>query len=104
MSADDTLLAPRTNVAAALRYADGMDAPVVVAKGRGLVADEIVKRAAESGVAITVSSNLASLLMHVDIDQAIPPQLFRAVAELLAWLYRLEGRMPESVATSTPAR
>ena len=84
------------NVAAALRYTEGMSAPVVVAKGRGLVAEEIVKRASEAGVAITVSSNLASLLMQVDLDRAIPPQLFRAVAELLAWLYRLEGSMPTS--------
>jgi flagellar biosynthesis protein len=90
-------------VAAALRYADGMDAPVVVAKGRGLVADEIVRRAAESGVAIQISSNLASLLMQVEVDRSIPPQLFRAVAELLAWLYRLEGRAPGNVQPASSA-
>jgi flagellar biosynthesis protein len=79
-------------MAAALRYTDGMAAPVVVAKGRGLVAEEIVRRAGEHGVAIHVSNNLAALLMQVDIDHAIPPQLFQAVAQLLAWLYRLEER------------
>jgi flagellar biosynthesis protein len=79
-------------VATALRYRDGMAAPVVVAKGRGLVAEQIVRRAEEAGVAIHVSDNLAAMLMQVEIDRAIPPQLFHAVAQLLAWLYRLEGR------------
>ncbi len=91
MSDDDAGPAP-TRIAAALRYRDGMAAPVVVAKGSGLVADEIVRRAAEHGVAIHVSNNLAAMLMQVDLDRAIPPQLFQAVAQLLAWLYHLEGR------------
>lgn len=80
-----------TRFAAALRYREGMAAPVVTAKGRGPVADEIVRRATDHGVAIHVSSNLAALLMQVEVDSAIPPQLFHAVAELLAWLYRLEA-------------
>ena len=80
-----------TRFAAALRYREGMAAPVVTAKGRGLVADEIIRRAADHGVAIHVSNNLAALLMQVEVDSAIPPQLFHAVAELLAWLYRLEA-------------
>jgi len=79
-------------VAAALSYRDGMAAPVVVARGRGLVADEIVRRAREHGVAVQISGSLATLLMQVEIDHPIPPQLFEAVAELLAWLYRLENR------------
>jgi flagellar biosynthesis protein len=85
---DETL----ARVAAALSYRDGMTAPVVVARGRGLVAEEIVRRANEHGVAIQVSGNLATLLTQVEVGHAIPPQLFEAVAELLAWLYRLEGR------------
>ena len=92
---DEVLNVPEealTRVAAALSYRDGMAAPVVVARGRGLVADEIVRRANEHGVAIQVSGSLAALLMQVEIDHPIPPQLFEAVAELLAWLYRLEGR------------
>jgi flagellar biosynthesis protein len=91
--ADDTP-EPPVRVAAALRYRGGMSTPVVTAKGRGLVADEIVRRAGEHGVAIHVSNNLAAMLMQVEIDRAIPPQLFEAVAQLLAWLYRLEGRRP----------
>lgn len=90
-------LAHALPVAAALRYREGVSAPVVTAKGRGPVAEEIVRRAADHGVAIHVSSNLAALLMQVDIDRAIPHQLFHAVAELLAWLYRLEGRSAQEV-------
>ena len=89
-------------VAAALRYRGGTSTPVVTAKGRGLVADEIVRRAGEHGVAIHVSDNLAAMLMQVDLDQAIPPQLFQAVAQLLAWLYRLEGRTPGDASGRAP--
>lgn len=85
-------------VAAALSYRPGMVAPVVVARGRGLVADEIVRRAREHGVAVQVSGHLAALLSQVELDHAIPPQLFQAVAELLAWLYRLEDRAASGLA------
>lgn len=89
--AEDTA-GPPTRVAAALRYRDGMATPVVVAKGRGPIADEIVRLGQDHGIAVHVSNNLAAMLMQVDIDRAIPPQLFHAVAQLLAWLYQLEGR------------
>lgn len=85
--------------AAALRYREGMAAPIVTAKGRGLVADEIIRRAEEHGVAIHISNNLAAVLMQIDIDRAIPPQLFHAVAELLAWLYRLEAHAAREIAS-----
>jgi flagellar biosynthesis protein len=72
--------------AVALRYADGDAAPTVVAKGRGLVADEIVRRAQEAGVFVHDSRELVALLMQLDLDERIPPALYVAVAELLAWL------------------
>ncbi|HVW64900.1 MAG TPA: EscU/YscU/HrcU family type III secretion system export apparatus switch protein [Nitrosospira sp.] len=75
----------------ALAYRDGRAAPQVVAKGRGLVAEAIIEKARAHGVYVHESPELVSLLMQVDLDQAIPPELYRAVAELLAWLYRLEG-------------
>lgn len=77
-------------IAVALKYSQGDSAPVVVAKGRGLVAEEIIARARESGVFVHQSPELVALLAQVDLDQHIPPQLYIAVAELLAWLYRLE--------------
>lgn len=77
-------------LAAALSYGQGDSAPRVVAKGYGLVADQIIARAREHGVFLHESREMVSLLMQVDLDRDIPPALYRAVAELLAWLYRVE--------------
>ena len=77
-------------MAVALAYRAGESAPKVVAKGRGLLAETIIERAKEAGVYVHESPELVSLLMQVDMDQHIPPQLYMAIAELLAWLYRLE--------------
>jgi flagellar biosynthesis protein len=67
-------------------------APRVVAKGQGLIADEIIERARAAGVPIHASRELTALLTQVDLDQHIPPALYVAVAEVLAWVYRLDGR------------
>lgn len=69
--------------AVALAYREGQVAPRVVAKGRGLIAQEIIKRAKESGIYVHESSELVALLMQVNLDDRIPPQLYLAVAELL---------------------
>ena len=76
--------------AVALAYSQTDAAPRVVAKGRGLIAEQIIARAREHGVYVHESPELVALLTQVDIDQHIPPQLYLAVAELLAWLYRVE--------------
>lgn len=76
--------------AVALHYAADTGAPRVVAKGRGLLAEEIIERARTAGIYVHESPELVSLLMQVDLDERIPPELYVAVAELLAWLYRLE--------------
>lgn len=77
--------------AVALRYAEGDAAPVVIAKGRGVLADEIVRRAREAGVFVHGSRELVALLMQVDLDARIPPALYLAVAELLAWLAHVDN-------------
>lgn len=77
-------------LAVALAYGAGKAAPQVVAKGRGLLAEAIIERARDAGVYVHESPELVSLLMQVDLDQHIPPELYFAVAELLAWIYRLE--------------
>jgi len=61
-----------------------------VARGYGLIADEIVARARAHGVFVHQSRELVSLLMQVDLDRHIPPELYRVVAELLVWVHRLE--------------
>lgn len=80
------------HAAVAIAYARDGAAPKVVAKGRGLVAQAIIERAREHGVFVHESKDMVALLMQVDLDQRIPPELYRAVAELLAWVYRLEQR------------
>ncbi|KAB2925412.1 MAG: flagellar biosynthesis protein [Dechloromonas sp.] len=76
--------------AIALAYRQTDAAPRVVARGKGLIAEEIIARAREHGVYVHESPELVALLTQVDIDEHIPPQLYMAVAELLAWLYRIE--------------
>lgn len=89
--------------AVALTYAQTDAAPRVVAKGRGVIAEQIIARAREHGVYVHESPELVSLLMQVDLDQRIPPQLYVAVAELLAWIYQLEsGGQKDSLTASIP--
>ncbi|NHC07250.1 EscU/YscU/HrcU family type III secretion system export apparatus switch protein [Azonexus fungiphilus] len=86
--------------AIALAYRQTDAAPRVVAKGKGLIAEEIIAKAREHGVFVHESPELVALLTQVDIDEHIPPQLYMAVAELLAWLYRIEQGEPPA----TPPR
>ena len=81
---------PTPRECAALAYRNGDAAPRVVAKGRGILADSIIEKARASGVYVHESRELLALLMQIDLDSHIPPQLYIAVAELLAWLYHLE--------------
>ena len=92
----------RRTSAAALAYdAKGGDrAPRVVAKGYGLVAEMIIQRAQEAGLYVHRAPEMVSLLMQVDLDARIPPELYKAVAELLAWLYRLESGVAEEEAAA----
>ena len=77
--------------AVALAYQESDAAPRVIAKGRGLIAEEIIARAREHGIFVHESPELVGLLMQIDLDDRIPPQLYAAIAELLAWLYMLES-------------
>jgi flagellar biosynthesis protein len=79
-------------LAVALKYAPGDAAPKVIAKGRGLIADEIIARAKEHGIYVHESPELVALLANVDLDDHIPPALYIAIAELLAWLYQVESK------------
>lgn len=92
-SAPGTNAGPRAQ-AVALSYSDsdasdGL-APKVVATGQGLIAETIIAKAREAGVPVHASRELVAALMHFDLDQRIPPALYVAVAEVLAWVYRLE--------------
>lgn len=67
----------------------------MTAAGQGAVADEIIRRAREAGVPVTEDPRLAAVLSQIDVGQVIPPELYALVAEVLAYVYRLEERISQ---------
>ena len=83
--------------AAAMRYKSDKDAaPRLVAKGAGSVAERIIEAAREAGVPIYEDPDLVALLMTLNIDSLIPPELYVAVAEVFAYIYRLNAEMKKN--------
>ena len=71
---------------------DDGQAPRVVAKGKGSVAEKIIEVAGKAGVPVREDPLLISLLSHLDVDQEIPPEAYQVVAELLAFIYKVHHR------------
>ena len=86
-----TILDAPERDAVALQY-DGLGAPRVTAKGRGDVAEEIVRIAREHDIPIQESRALTELLSTIDLGDEIPPELYLAVAEVLSFAYSLSGK------------
>jgi flagellar biosynthesis protein len=82
---------PKPKRAAALRY-EGKGAPKVVASGRALVAERILEEARKAGVPVKEDAALAEALAGLELGQEIGEELYAAVAEALAWAYRLAAR------------
>lgn len=83
------------HTAVALQYEHGKDAaPRVTAKGKGAVADAIVETAQRHGVAVESNALLAEALSRVELDQQIPRELYRAVAEVIGFVLRLSAPAP----------
>jgi len=83
----------RRERAVALRYeSEKDDAPRIIAKGAGEIARKIIEIAREHGVTIYEEGELAEVLSRLDLNQVIPPEMYYAVAEVLAFVYRLNGR------------
>ena len=79
--------------AVALRYQPTKDrAPKLVAKGRGYLADKILELAREHDIPVRQDRNLLQILSHFDLNEEIPPEVYKAVAEILAFIYRLSNR------------
>jgi flagellar biosynthesis protein len=79
--------------AVALRYAPKSDrAPKLIAKGRGYLADRILELARDHNVPIRHDHNLLQVLSRLDLNEEIPPEVYQAVAEILAFIYRLSNR------------
>ncbi|BAL83766.1 hypothetical protein SELR_20580 [Selenomonas ruminantium subsp. lactilytica TAM6421] len=79
--------------AVALKYDMERDtAPRVVAKGRGHVAENILAAAQKNAVPVYQNKSLVNMLMALEIDREIPPELYRAIAEVMAYVYRIDKK------------
>ena len=85
----------RKQIAVALQYElDGPTLPRVVASGQGRMAEKILEMAFASGVRVREDADLAELLSVVQLDSEIPTEALVAVAEILAYIYRANGKLP----------
>jgi len=83
----------KVRLAAAVKYdAKKDEAPVLTAKGRGTIAEKIISLARKHGIPIKEDPNLVQILSKLEIDEQIPPVLYKAVAEILAFVYSLNER------------
>ncbi|RAK23354.1 flagellar biosynthesis protein [Anoxybacillus vitaminiphilus] len=82
--------------AIALTYRPDRDeAPVVTAKGKGYVAEKIIETAKEHQVPIHEDASLVEMLSQLQINETIPEELYQVVAEIFAFVYRVERRLAE---------
>ena len=80
--------------AVALKYEQARDnAPRITAKGTGLIAERIIEIAQKEGIPMTEDPDLVGVLIQLELQEEIPPELYRAVAEILAFAYRLNRNM-----------
>lgn len=86
----------------ALKYrTDQAPAPKVTAKGEGLVAERIIELARENQIPIKEDPDLVQILSQVDINKEVPPSVYKVVAELLAFVYKLNHKYPNLPGKST---
>jgi flagellar biosynthesis protein len=87
----------RGKKAVALMYAQNSAAPRIVAKGAGFIAQVIEQRAKEHEIPVAIEPELVELLVQLDLNSLIPPELYAAVAEVLAWAFEVDGRTAEDL-------
>jgi flagellar biosynthesis protein len=84
--------------AVAIRYNEKeSSAPKVIASGKGTVADKIIEVAREAGIHIQQDTNLVELLSKVEIGREIPVDLYQTVAEILAFVYRVNNKFRDKM-------
>ncbi|MBB5354901.1 flagellar biosynthesis protein [Anoxybacillus mongoliensis] len=81
--------------AVALSYDEQHIAPVVVAKGEGMVAERIIERAKQYDVPIYEDKTLAAMLGQLQLNETIPEELYKVVAEVFAFIYQIEKKVEE---------
>jgi len=92
MSHDDVTPSKQMK-AVALAYEKTALAPRVVGQGEGYVAEAILVKAAELGIPTRVEPELVEFLMQLRLNDVIPPQLYAAIAEVLAWAHQVDERI-----------
>lgn len=93
----------KNSSAVALRY-DGEGAPKVTAKGDGELGKKIIELANQHGVPLHEDPALASLLGEIPLGEEIPENLYVAIAEVLAFVYYLSGKVPHQKSGNTPTQ
>ncbi len=83
-------MAEKRKKAAAIQYAPGEQAPTVIAKGKGVVADKILEKAEEANLPVYRDEKLADELTKLEIGEYIPPELYTVVAEILVFVTDLD--------------
>jgi flagellar biosynthesis protein len=92
---------PQARQAVALRYKPKEDnAPKIAAKGKGYLAEKIVEMARAHGVPVREDKNLVQILSRLELEQEIQPEVYRVIAEILSFIYRLSRRPTSSGKTS----
>lgn len=93
--ADNPPTPPPRPKAVALRYDPKREeAPRIVAGGEGFIAEQIVRIALDHGITVRQDADLVEILAKLDIDALIPLEAFAAVAEILSYIYRTQGKGP----------
>jgi len=82
-----------TGKAAVLKYRTDADAPMIVAKGSGIIAKKIITLARKNGVPVHGDRNLIEILSTIDLYEEIPTELYKAVAEVLAHIAKVSSRL-----------
>lgn len=80
--------------ASVLKYEENQDvSPKLIAKGKGIIADQIVKEAEKYQIPIRKDPSLTELLSQLEINQSIPEELYQAVAEVFAFVYKIDQKI-----------
>ena len=94
MSGRKDTVSGKTDVAVALSY-DGSNAPKVTAKGERLLAQQMIEAAEQAGVPLYPDPELAVILSQIPLGEEIPDNLYKAIAEIIAFAYIIAGKVPE---------
>jgi flagellar biosynthesis protein len=94
--------APDSLAVALVHDPDHPDAPRVIASGKGWVAEQILALAFETGIRVREDSDLAQMLAAMDLDTELPLEAYTAVSEILAYVYRVNGRLAPAAGDGAP--